>query len=462
MLSLDLPLPRHWLLTGSPYKKVLATAATGAAVLGLGYGGFVATTGNGGGAPEGTAHVWVDTNGGSCTNTGSAVAYNDATACGSFDAAWDAMSNGQTARIVNGTYGQQFITGDKTAPGAKLIGESKAGVRIEDTITEECYAAFGAGTLLCPDANYTWIENVTVDTNEEDGPSPGSLIAGQNVTYKNVDIFGWWPDISVGSTVAECTGCDGTNFTWDGGTWGDPAPPPRNCGAEPGGNGEPVWIYFPGATINGITFNPQTVDLEEPEGPCAPDDNAHLEYLRLESAADNVTYSNNTFVPGAASGSGYIFFSVATVDNFKIIGNYFADNNASTWIQAGSCTDSTVIAYNTFDPTGDDGANLGCDATWVGNVGPNFQGAGNCADHIKNVWSGSGSCGTDTFVGATSLGIDPDDGTITSSSPAFNAAETPGASDYCTDSAYVNSIDRYGTERPQDTICDAGSFEVIP
>ena len=446
-------------------RGVWAGLATAIALGGGTIAAIVIGQGGGGAAPAGLANIWVENGAGTCTGGRSAtpISFTSSASpdriCGSFDLAWDAMNAGDTARIRNGTYEQQFITGNKTAI-TRLIGESKSGVRIEDTITEECYPAFGAGTLLCPDANFVWIENITVDTNEEDGPAPGSLIAGQNVTYTNVDILGWWPDVSVGSTVTECTSCDGTGFTWNGGTWGDLDPPPRPCGAAPGGNGEPVWVYFPDVTINGITFNPQTVELEiSSGGTCAENDNAHLEYLRLESAADNMTFSNNTFVPGASSGSGYIFYSVSTVDNFKIIGNYFADNEASTWIQVNNAPCGVVVAYNTFDPSGDDSAAFGgCDPTWVGNLGPSAPGCGS-GTRIKNVWGGTGSCGTDTYVGAASLAVDPITGNLNTGSPAINAAETPSASDYCTNAAYVNSVDRYGTIRPIDVICDAGSYE---
>ena len=442
----------------------VSVAAIIAAWVAIGVGG-------GGGTPTPTptptpvpdlANIFVVEGGGACAGGRSAtpIAYAASDSpdrrCGSFDQAWDVVSAGDTAIIKNGTYSRQFITGDK-ASDTKLIGESKAGVIITDT-GADCRPAFGAETIMCPDGNNIWIENVTVDANANDGPAAGSLIAGQNVTYKNVDILGQWPDLSVGSVVAECTGCDATGFTWDGGTYGDPNPPPRPCGADGVPNGEPVWVYYPNVTINGVSFNKQTVVLEITSGgTCAPDDNKHLEFFRLESGADNLTISNNKMLCGSDSGSGYIFASVGDATGLKILGNYFCNNDASTWVQIGSSPCGYIVAYNTF--SGDDGSSWGCQPTYTGNLGPAVQ---NCSgSNVKNVWGGSGSCGTDTFVGSTSLGVGID-GTIAGSSPAVNAAEIPGASDVCTNPSLINSLDFNGDVRPFGSACDAGADEYSP
>src|SRR3954470_7018922 len=49
------------------------------------------------------AHLWVDTNGGSCTRTSSPAVYNDATACASMQAAQTAASAGDTVILKNGS-----------------------------------------------------------------------------------------------------------------------------------------------------------------------------------------------------------------------------------------------------------------------------------------------------------------------------------------------------------------------
>lgn len=58
-----------------------------------------------------TAHLWIDTNGGTCTRNGSPSAYSDAAACGSFDAANDVAQNGDTVLIKAGSYSSQTLTG---------------------------------------------------------------------------------------------------------------------------------------------------------------------------------------------------------------------------------------------------------------------------------------------------------------------------------------------------------------
>ena len=413
-------------------------------------------------SPTSMANLWVDTttSGNTCSRTsGSGVDYTSNVACNSFDAAWDAASAGDTIRVKNGDYPIQDITGDKGSE-TFIIGESKAGVVVSGT-AEDCsqHIQFGASTIFCADGNRMTLRDVTLDAGSEDGSAPGSKIAANNVTYENVDILGDYPDISVGdiSAPSACSPSDcGANFTWDGGVYGDVNPPKRGCGADPGSNGEPVWIYSPGVTLNGVTFNKQWGEVEITSGgTCADDDNPHLEFVRLEEAANNFTWSNNRYLPGSDAGSGYLFASV-NVTGLKIIGNYFADNAGISWMQAGSITPS-IIAYNTF--SGDDGVSMAGTSTWVGNYGPQAQGG--CGSHkIKNVWGGtSGACGTDTFVGGTSLGVTAATGAISAGAPAVDAAETPGASDYCTNPAFVNSIDFDGDTRPFGSVCDAGADE---
>jgi len=84
---------------------------------------------------SGTAHLWVDTNGGSCARLASAGAYNDGQACGSFAAAYGAASSGDTVRVRPGTYPAQFFAGGVGASqgeGTKaltFVGESGNVVR---------------------------------------------------------------------------------------------------------------------------------------------------------------------------------------------------------------------------------------------------------------------------------------------------------------------------------------------
>jgi len=58
---------------------------------------------------SGTANLWVDLNGGSCTRQGTAAAYVDALTCGSWNAAYQAASPGDTVLVRGGTYASQRV-----------------------------------------------------------------------------------------------------------------------------------------------------------------------------------------------------------------------------------------------------------------------------------------------------------------------------------------------------------------
>ena len=409
-------------------------SATVAALAAVAAGVFVVpgVTGGGGGGAT-TANVWADANGGTCTYSATPVEYSDAAACSStnLDTGWDKLSSGDTMRVQAGTItSAQKITGGK-AGDTFIIGAGQGQTVISDATVPDCEPQFGAATQWCSEAAHMVLQDVTIDANAEDGMSAGSWITGTgtNVTYRDVDIVGEHPDLLV----------EGSGFTWDGGTWADPGPFERVCG---GSYGEIIWIQnsADNTLINGVTFNPQTTDVS-----CAPD-NPHVEYSRWESGSNNITFSNNIYKPGADAGSGYHFASVSGTTGIRLIGNYYADNAGTTWAQIPNST-VDLVAYNTF--SGDDSF-AGTVTKWVGNLGPQ---QGVCSGtHVKNVWSGTGTCGSDTFVGATSLGVNSTTGALSAGSPAINAAESPRGDCPLTD--------RDGDARPTGGAnCDAGADE---
>jgi hypothetical protein len=425
----------------------------------------VITGGSGGGGATFNLAVLQGTNGVDCdttpTRVTTAVAGASvplaATAC-TFDQAWDAANNSDQIFVRNDLYSPQTVTGDKTA-NTKFIGESKAGVVVRGT-PFECRPIFGADTTFCADGDFLWLQDITLDADTHGGSAIGTYVVAKNVTYKNVDILGDYPDNSIGSGFngAGCTGCDADNFTWDGGTYGDASPPGRECVSAGVAHGEPNEIYSPGVTIKNITFNKQYVLLETTHGgPCAVGDNGHLEFIRLESGASNLSVVNNRFLCGSDSGSGFIFSSVNPAGSgLKIIGNFFCNNAGSTWSQIPSLACGAVVAHNTFfidtetDPSLWDTGPGGCDPTWTGNLG-NPQGCGG-GTHTKNVWSGSGSCGTDTYTGVGSLGLGIDTtGHTAGGSVGVNAGPTSSA---------LSSVDFDGDARPLGAAFDAGADEV--
>jgi hypothetical protein len=83
-------------------------------------GGIILTSTPSGGGGSDTANLWVDTNGGTCTDNASLTAYSDAAACGTFDAAYEAAEAGDVVRIAAGSYGAQTMNGPDKGSGAQI------------------------------------------------------------------------------------------------------------------------------------------------------------------------------------------------------------------------------------------------------------------------------------------------------------------------------------------------------
>jgi hypothetical protein len=384
------------------------------------------------------ANVWIDSNGGSCTVSATPIPYEgagDAQSCDSFDAAWDAMADGQLARVVAGTYGPQRITGDKTAE-TRIVGDSKHTTIVTGNV--ECFepAEFGSASALCAMGDYLTLEAMRLDSGrDESNSSSAARPDGEHVTFIDVDLYGDFPNMYV----------SGAYFTWRRGSHGEDGviPPPRRCDRS---YGLPVWVDAPHVTLDGIRFNVKLVAYGA--GPyCGADDVPHLENIRIESPGDDLTIENSWFVEGSDAGSGHVFTSTRPT-GLVVRNNYFEAVNG-TYAMQGGIGEGGVFAYNTFEQ----GVALENDATWIGNLGA-YSGCD--GTHVRNVWEGSGSCGSDTFVGGASLGIEPD-GTLAASSPAIDAAETQDDGDYCTHA--LGGADRHGDARPAGTACDAGADE---
>jgi hypothetical protein len=228
-------------------------------------------------------------------------------------------------------------------------------------------------------------------------------------------------------------------------------------------------------TIDGVTFAPQSAR-----------NGFHLETIRLQGdSPENLlrpTIKNSIFVSGSSVGSGYIFItdvapSVVAANGFRLMNNVFGEGiNGSATMQAQDNIDSTsgwVFAYNTWEVPNNPspgiflggGSTAGGSIVWVGNNGPKTE-AGCSGTYIRNVWQNNTNvaCGSDTWVngplgGTGNLGISADQLTLTAGSPSINSGEVPSASDYCTNPAYLNSLDRAGQSRPAGSACDAGSHE---
>jgi hypothetical protein len=400
-----------------------------------------------------TANLWVDTNGGSCTYSSTPVAYNDAAACGTFDAAWDKVSSGNTIVVKPGIYGPQKVNGDKTSE-TKFIGEGDGNDVIVRNNGVECEHIYGATSAFCAQAAYMTLENMVLDSStvldansairiwndNSDGQTP--FYNAHHVTLRHVDLWGNYPNMQVLAS----------DFTWQGGSHGqDGVLYPLICA----GGSEPVWLAD-GAdrtVIDGVRFNPKRTDQS---GSCDP----HIETIRFQGDVDDVTIKNSWFVAGSDAGSGHIFTGAGTTANrAKFINNIFEPLNGSATSQASGTCD-WVFEYNTFLQGGlfDDGCSGTNNQLWVGNVATTTPSCG--GTHIKNVWQGSSNTtacgGADKIV--TGLGLTAN-GRIQAGSSALDAGEVPGASDYCT-GADIGGRDFEGTVRPQGAACDAGADEL--
>jgi hypothetical protein len=402
-----------------------------------------------------TADRWVDTSGGSCAATSGGV-YVNASACASFDNAWDAVSAGGTIRVKAGTYNWQRITGNK-ASTTKIIAEDGTTIFKSDAL--ECQAVQGGESALCFEGTNIWVENVDIDINDKE--SQGICVkvwsGASNGTLKDVNCDGDYPAVEI----------QAANFRWLGGMNGDPAVvhPPLACGPTPHGN-----IPFlttseaTGFTIDHVVFSKRQIQSTPTpnQGTCGADGIPHQEDIRLEGNLDNLTISNSYFQDGSDGGSGHIFANgLADPDNVLIYNTYWGEVDGNYLFQVTSTTTSNwTWLYNYFGIAHQSGGQRfdGSDSSWVF-VGNLVADVFNCTGtHTKNVRAGSGTCGTDTFIGATDVGVTEATGRLQAGSPAINAAETPSASDYCT-GAQVGSIDREGDARPFGSICDAGPDE---
>lgn len=395
---------------------------------------IAATIGGGGPAPTGAANVWVDTNGGTCTRQAVPASYVDAAACSSFDAAWDAMAAGDTARVVAGTYAAQTINGDKASETA-IIAETGT----------------NTGTLGLSANNLT-VENVTVT-------SGGMSSSSTNVTARNVSLHDLEPDVFLG----------GTNFTWDGGEFGFSGwnPVDRDfCGPS----SEPIVINgATNSTFSGVTFwgNDAVANAS-----CN-----HLEYIRVDEGGNGLTIKNSWFEPGDGSNTSTIFITRPTAggtySNVLLSNNFFGSNAASSGAfsvhgNVSTCTGFT-FAYNTYVayPGAWGGANGCTTATswlWVGNLGPYASSSPCTGTHTRNRWqySVAGSCGTDQWTigpafASAALGFDATTGALNAGSVAIDSGESISGSPYCLGA--LGSRDRLGGTRPVGSFCDAGQDE---
>jgi chitodextrinase len=159
----------------------------------------------------GSANLWLDTTGGSCTRQATAGGYADAQACSSFQAAENAAQPGDTINIVDGTYPGQEISGTKAVrfraagPGRPSFGQlvsAASNLTVEGILIQNrspqptpfCSTYVLDYTLFVCAANNTY-DNVIVDGLHHGSGDPDrrggiELADGSGFVFRNGEIRG--------------------------------------------------------------------------------------------------------------------------------------------------------------------------------------------------------------------------------------------------------------------------------
>ena len=183
-----------------------------------------------GGGGSGTANLWVDTSGGSCTRSASPATYADAAACASFNAAYQAAQPGDTVLIKGGSYGTQTVAvsaaktnaaadvvmtvdtgstvtvnGALTIYGSHLLlqGESAANRSLRVPYYSVAVDPVGAAQVGTNRTNHVTVR-YAAGANFQVGPA----------TYVTLDSNDWGPSIACNASYPSSQTED--QITWDG------------------------------------------------------------------------------------------------------------------------------------------------------------------------------------------------------------------------------------------------------
>jgi hypothetical protein len=412
---------------------IIAVAVTAAA------GGAALVVTPSGGSPM--ANLWVDTNGGTCTDVaGAGGVYVDANACSSFDAANDTCEDGDVVRVKNGAYSGQGITGSNgRATPCSMIGESEAGVTMP-TLTVQTAAA------------ELDLADMTVTSTATGGGQLVYLQQATDISFDNFTIDHQWTTganfklggDADGVTVTNSTICCVHNY---------PMLEIVNLGS-----GRNEDIVFEDTNIYGLSRDDFGDVHNEMFLIWGSPVTANLRMERVsvwDSASIGINYSNG--IDG-----NFILRNTVWEAPKEYDGTNESQQDGASLFQGcagGSDRSGWLWEYNMLE-----GGWIGCATvggmTLRGNTGSLSSGQAACtvdADNVwdSNVWSNADCSASDDEV--TDLfsdlghwgGWTSDDFTPTSTNPGIDAGN----------SGSYPALDRLGFTRPFNTVPDAGPYE---
>lgn len=422
-------------------KNIISTVVVTTVLVGGAALGTVISQGTTPAGP-GTANLWVDTNGGTCTRQATAATYVDAAACSSFNVAYQAAASGDTVRVKAGGYGSQTIT------VASPNKTSAVTIRPEDdstVVTVTSFGIIGADWVhLIGIDNPTTQSRYLIDDTPTDNPDHNTL----------EDIDGPWFDI-----------LDGTFNTVTGGDWGP-------CVAD-ASNGCTARLIGANQTVDGIVVHDITSSDPtnfHPDGvfvrgctTCVIRNstfyNNQITDIRVQNCCGNPpndglqVYNNWIGIPWANADLTGFNHTGIDVDN-EVAGFVIAFNSF-----ASACTTSCAVY-----PSATAFGTVASPAQIYGNLTGR---SGSCSlntTYSYNVYkkfsSGSGtSCGATEILSANPFPYVND--VVAPGLMDFNITGATWAGDEMVPSSLCENFptDRFGNSRADGGPCDAGAVE---
>jgi hypothetical protein len=442
------------------------------------------------------AHLWVTTNGGTCTRSEAPAPYDPATACVSLAAAYaaaNANSDESLVLIRSGTYSSGLtLTGTRTSTSritfepegsfgtvrfsgsALVLGTGRPGTAPRYlTLRGLVGAEFGSGT--CPDCRYglsilTGSAHITVEDshvgmvlihgssdilvrNNELGPCRARTISTDSTktteagcSYNKVDWFGAQPTrITYEYNLMRDYDLTSSCFTVaQGGT---------NTAGWPDCHWRPFWCIG----CKDLVFRGNTI-RDSKEGPALP-----VVGDARTAGMSNILIENNFFGAGVTYGAGQGNFRQR---DYGRSGGF--EMGASNWCAVNPgvlCVDGFTYRFNShYRNSGldiyDTPAGLMSNMVVYGNIGARTP----CRSWVTyryNLWANSGTChGTDVNINAA--------GTIPFymedlPAPSVHSYKLTAASAlpdlFVPVSLGCPAIDKFGTPRPATGFCTAGAHQ---